>query len=70
MTLQELQHIILIISNQVHVRYWAHFNHPVESPWLMAIEIADFKEFPGLEEKGFRWNPLDKRYYIERKGDV
>jgi hypothetical protein len=60
MELTELQRIVLKLANQCHVRYWIHWNHPEQQPWLMAIHLVNYsfqldsanlnKE---LAEKGF-----------------
>lgn len=41
MTLQELQRIVVILSNSCHVRWWAHYNYPRHDPWQMAICCID-----------------------------
>lgn len=44
MKLEELERIVLKISNQLHCRYWKHWNYPVEEPRLMAINFRHFGE--------------------------
>lgn len=39
MTANEFRHIVLKICNQTPTRYWLHWNHPVESPWIMAVSF-------------------------------
>ncbi len=34
MTLDSLQRIVLSLSNQCHVRWWAHYNYPQHPPKL------------------------------------
>jgi hypothetical protein len=40
-TIEELHRIVVRLANQGWVRYWLHWNYPVETPWLMAIQIRD-----------------------------
>jgi hypothetical protein len=44
MKLEQLEQIVLKISNQLHCRYWKHWNYPVEQPRLMAINFRHFSE--------------------------
>lgn len=43
MKLEELERIVLKISNQVHCRYWKHWNYPAK-PHLMAIHFCHFDD--------------------------
>lgn len=57
MTLKALQSIVRRLSNQSFVRYWIHWNHPIEAPWEMAIALRDYHgslDLPELEQRGFR----------------
>jgi len=48
MKLQDLQRIVLLLSNQGWTRYWVHWNYPQRSPWKMAISFSlprDEKQF-------------------------
>lgn len=38
MILEELQRIVLRLSNQTWVRYWIHWNYP-QNPMKMAINL-------------------------------
>lgn len=42
MTATELQHIVRRLANSALCRYWLHWNHPHEAPWLMALRVVDF----------------------------
>lgn len=43
MTIDELQSHVRRLSNSCHVRWWAHWNYPQQSPWLMAIHLMDYR---------------------------
>lgn len=49
MKLEELMRINNRISNQTFSRYWKHYNHPEEEPWLMAIAVINCGD--GLEKE-------------------
>lgn len=51
MTINELQHVVLRLANQVPVRYWVHFNYPRQDPWLMALQVEFGKRRLGCEEE-------------------
>lgn len=40
MTLEELRRLVTILSNQLWVRYWVHWNYPAK-PVEMAISAID-----------------------------
>lgn len=40
MTLEKLRHLVIILSNQLWVRYWIHWNYPAR-PTKMAISCID-----------------------------
>lgn len=40
-TVREFKRVALHLANQAYVRYWMHWNYPVESPWLVAISVRD-----------------------------
>lgn len=73
-TATELMKIATRLANQAHVRYWLHWNYPVEDPWVMAIQAYQWncfgkiesKEIPDLVRLGFEWDDVDKQYYIDR----
>lgn len=41
MTAKELQRIAVRVSNNCFCRHWLHFNHPQQTPWIMAIQARD-----------------------------
>lgn len=66
MTLEELQRIVLMLSNSAYVRWWAHWNYPQQTPWIMALRVSD--EAPDALEsdllaRGFRKVVLDNMHY-------
>lgn len=48
MTLEALLVIIVRLSNQCFVRYWAHWNYPCEAPWLMAVSLLSDGDLSAL----------------------
>lgn len=55
MTLQELQHkYVRLLANKIWIRYWIHYNYPIQDPWIMAIQARDDngkpQELPDLKE--------------------
>lgn len=58
MHIEELQRIALRLANNGFARWFAHFNHPQQNPWLMAIGVFDhsdrFQDLDkAMEERGF-----------------
>lgn len=43
MTADELQRIVVRLSNQAWVRHWLHYNRP-EQPAVMAIQVVEYKK--------------------------
>lgn len=72
MTLNQLQNIVLILSNHSHTRYWKHWNYPSRGPWLMAINsTADRTNESEFLSRGFTKQNIDGVDYwmIERTDD-
>jgi hypothetical protein len=76
-TLGELRRIVLRLANQGWVRYWVHWNYPVESPWLMAIQVRDAHGWDVSIRDLATWDIVDVRgpgmgrqvYVIERRDE-
>ena len=45
---EELQRIAVRLSNSSWVRYWLHWNYPLVDPWMMAIDVREYK----FDDKG------------------
>lgn len=78
MTIEKLQGLVRVISNSLYVRWWAHWNHPQEKPWEMAISAIDASgkqvELPDLLKDGFHEKTMGLRrrhiyYIIERTNE-
>jgi hypothetical protein len=67
------------LANAAFVRYWLHWNYPCRDPWVMALEVRDWRErgcdsgmvlqpvqVAELERRGFEWDDVDQRYYANR----
>lgn len=73
-TATELMKIATRLANQAHVRYWLHWNYPVEDPWVMAIQAYKWNSHMEIESVqiqdlvrlGFEWDDVDEQYYIDR----
>lgn len=39
MTADALQSLVLRLANVAPTRYWLHYNHPYNVPWLMAVRV-------------------------------
>jgi hypothetical protein len=78
MKLDELERIVLKLSNQCHVRYWKHWNYPQKNPWQMAFHLMHYREElhsenlkRELTEQGFARQYTDRGIYwvIERDNE-
>src|SRR4051812_26651416 len=76
-TADELKRIALRLANQAWVRYWLHWNYPVESPWLMAIQARDAHgmgvRIPDLEARGVadaRGPGMGRQVYVVERRDA
>lgn len=64
MTADRLRDMAGLLSNGCWCRYWLHWNHPQEDPWLMALSLIELREFgvavdrtiygPDFEKEDFR----------------
>ena len=63
MTLEDLLSIVVWLSNQCFVRYWAHWNYPCESPWFMGLSLLSGGDLSALiaelKEKGLTYQGSD-----------
>ena len=83
MTADELQRIVVRLSNSSWTRYWLHWNYPLVDPWMMAIDVREYRFddkgrqqlisvcVEDLVKRGFRYDEYECVHLIERtKGEV